>query len=167
LAEAADSMSVVLTQFQLIQNSNWIRIIDEDGSVYEGTVTVEEPVARPLAENEASAQEAASKMELERSLVISAARPGAPATVSPVAGSNAWHFVVSGTNRTVDLPIRLSGLLHSNQAGIALEQSRQLGDPLAQAIAPDEARAIAFTVEGLLRIGTNEPQRLRASQILP
>ena len=168
LPEVADASPVVLIQFQLIQDSNRIRIIDADGSVYEGPLAAEAPLEEDtVAGNKVQILAEEPAPELGRSFAISAARSAAPATGSPVAGSNAWRFVVSGTNRTIDLPIRLSGLLYSNRAGIVLEQTRQEADGLAEAIAPNDDRTVTFTVEGLLQIGTNEPQEWRASQILP
>ncbi len=108
----ADVKSTVLVSFDLEQTGEQLRVVDGDGSIYDGRVLVGAPA------------EAGMVRELELSLTTAARSEAAKKPDSKmqsagkderVAGSNASasarRFRVSGTNRTLRLPVVLEGVL--------------------------------------------------------
>ena len=114
--------STVLANFVVEQDGEQLRVVDADGSVYDGRVLFGEPTAAGV---ETQLKEAA---EMRRDAAKPAlAQAGKDQRAQqplngPVAAAS-WNFRVSGTNRTLQQPVIVDGILYETDATNALGQT--------------------------------------------
>lgn len=156
----------VLTSFEFKRNGSKVTLIDTDGSVYAGEILggIEPTLARSLNRETGPAGSA-------RTADFLSAIEG---------GKAAYSFRVTGTNRTLNEPITLSGRVKNflddadrnkgpgRPASAALSQASKV-DPFSPAPAPvksPQTYVVAtnqFLLQGTLRIGTNAEQAIQAT----
>ena len=105
-AEKPSSPVPVLNAFALEQTGNHIRIIDADGSVYEGELVAasQEPMPRSPAPKQA--QRLSGPLLKQEPILQRAAPPASLQSPAPYA-----TFRASGTNRTLHLPVIIEAAL--------------------------------------------------------
>jgi hypothetical protein len=146
----------VLARFELEQRGNQVRVIDADGSVYDGYLYT------PAGGAAAGLAGRALENEAQRSLAPEKPPPGRGQLAQgkdqvPVpVGGPAWNFRVLGTNRTLQEPVELDGLLvpetsAAGAAGPALNAPRNLSAPAAQPGAPRSVGPAAAPSAGAAR----------------
>jgi hypothetical protein len=109
----------VLAEFDFEQTGNRVRVVDADGSVYDGLI-VEEPVKADQDSKETARRDAAQTLKLKNT----SPRQNALAEGAP-ADSLALNFRASGTNRTLQQAVTINAMFYAN--------STNLGGPAAQA----------------------------------
>ena len=113
----AEPSANVLASFQVEQSGLEVRIVDSDGSLYSGYTTPLQPALRLQSAN-TETQDALQRPAAERKL-----QTGANGS-SPAAES--VFFVVTGTNRSLKLPVVFSGrIATTNAAAFALTTNAQ------------------------------------------
>jgi hypothetical protein len=90
----------VLNSFQLENNGSWIRIVDTDGSIYEGTIHTAPP--RPGPDTGAVAVPSVALDQSEPPSVL-----GPQSVVEP--SRRSFFFTVQGTNRTLNQTVVFNG----------------------------------------------------------
>jgi hypothetical protein len=123
----ANPGETILANFELQQSAERLRVVDADGSIYDGEVLADAPAAGDKSRG------AVSQQSLQAGRKLAEPRPtdvGAP--VGQIVGSGsespAWNFRVSGTNRTLRQPVVVQGVLWTGEevgqaAGGALNQT--------------------------------------------
>jgi len=111
--------ATVLVNFVVEQSGERLRVVDGDGSVYEGKVLYGEAAA--IAEYDTKLDYAADTrfkvVKDEQSRQQQNAR-----VLDPTAAA-AWNFRVSGTNRTLQQPVIVDGILFETAASNSLNQA--------------------------------------------
>jgi len=112
---ASGAAATVLAEFDFEQTGNRVRVVDADGSVYDGQI-VEETVKADLDDrsNERARRDATRNIELRKT---------APRQTAS-AESSAWNFRASGTNRTLQQPVTIHGVLHIDSTNFAGQQAQ-------------------------------------------
>lgn len=155
--------SEVLSQFEIQRDAQAVRIVDHDGSVYIGNVAVSNawPVAGQFADGTAPAPAPEPIHEPAATSVRKQEAPPDPAPLAP--GADSMRFSVTGTNRTTGQRIEFTGQLRTNQAVVSFGRtSSAAAEELSKGENAGAAEIPAFTLEGMLRIGTGEPTPVRA-----
>lgn len=122
----------VLANFVLEQNGDRLRVVDEDGSIYEGKVLNGE--ISPTNEKEALAagQAGGSPGELKVGLALAGqevrqqqqeARPALGSQTANGSGASTWNFRLTGTNRTLKQAVTVDGVLYETAATNAISQA--------------------------------------------
>ena len=139
--EEETASAAVLSEFQLEQNGDVVRVIDSDGSVYDGVRLA--PSSAPVTGAGAASGGRAGRAEdsfrqrvqlgesTTRRLTATAA---AAAAASPAAGpTELLNFRVSGTNRTLRQAVQLEGVLLETAAAPLNAIAQSVPDPAAAA----------------------------------
>jgi len=116
----------ILANFELQQSGERLRVVDADGSIYDGEVFAGDPAAAEKSRAAVNQQSSQATRQLAEPRPTDA---GALAGQGVGGGgeSSAWNFRVSGTNRTLRQPVVLQGVLLGGEevgqsAGGALNQ---------------------------------------------
>ena len=159
----------LLQSFQVEQIGRQLRVVDADGSVYDGAIETA-PVGE--ASNGAAANPAAS--DLKRKLLSEVSpTPGAPGTTPSGWGATRnLFFSVSGTNRTLNQMVVFQGsfLADTNQAAAAfvggkLEAQKTAFVPL-QSVSSQSGQAIPNTlIQGQAIIGASNRIEINAAPV--
>jgi len=162
-------MPNVLSSFQFEQIGQQIRIVDDDGSTYEGQIETPRPVAAAVGKT--ATQSAAD--ELKKFPAEDAAptrNPAVPTDGANALGQNLW-FRVSGTNRTLNQPVVFVGNLlaadtnlpsiNGAQAGVTLAQP-SVAVPLPNAAAQSQVLLQNARVQGQATVGANSRIEINA-----
>jgi len=107
--------NTVLANFVIEQDGEQLRVVDADGSVYDGKVLLAEPAA---AESKPQLKVAAeSRRDAAKPLQAPAGKDQrAPLLEDGPVAAAAWNFRVSGTNRTLQQPVIVDGILFETDA---------------------------------------------------
>lgn len=154
----------VLNEFRLQHSHGQLTILDQDGSEYRGVLSAApEPARLGLA---------TSTKPSSRGKTIS--QPGNPETGSAESvGSTQYHFLASGTNRSLQQPMRLEGQLRSSRPLQSPALSNTHGSspitskPQASMAvsATETANGLGWEFQSAVSIGTQRPVNLKAIQI--
>ena len=121
--QGADPFKSVLNTFQLEQRGQDIRIVDQDGSVYTGTVQVARatpPMVMFNAPAPTTLRAAKSKQT-----AYGETKPADLLTDSPAAPALSWNFMVRGTNTTLRQAVVFVGNLQQNSSSAVSLTSNQ------------------------------------------
>ncbi len=151
------SVPPVLLNFRWEQQGQRLRVVDEDGSAYTGTVSF---VA--LKEKEAA----------DKNVAAVGVPTGVGGKSNDASPENAWYFQVSGTNRTINEPVVFTG----NLAGAENTQLNwqfsnawakgQMNERYFQLIATNQLPpGSSATIEGRARVGSAQEVEVRAFRI--
>jgi hypothetical protein len=113
----------VLANFQVQQNGNAIRLVDQDGSIYDGSLLL----ANKKAEKEEDQTvEALDKRAVQNVLTVETGLPGQQiaAAQDALKVAQTYFFHVYGTNRTIKQTVAFTGSLAEN---VAPTNNPQLG----------------------------------------
>ena len=154
---ASPQASPVLANFQVLQNGNAIRVVDQDGSVYEGSLQALEQRA-PMAEGQ-------SGVAVDQRLMQNAVKVATGLPVQKIAAAQdalqiaqTYFFRVYGTNRTINERVVFTGTFLPNLATA----------PKTQAPAPQAGfrGAVGGTIEEEKKLTTtNQPGQLPWSSL--
>lgn len=132
----------VLANFVLEQNGDQLRVVDEDGSIYEGKFLSGAAAGQAgdaldqLKDSVALAGKEVPQQQPEAKPVVNnQAAYGSPAST--------WNFRLTGTNRTLNQPITVDGVLFESVTNDTLDQpgvSRANESTLAQSDLATQAR---------------------------
>jgi len=133
----------VLNNFEMEQDGRQVRIIDSDGSVYVGqmqevfaTAPTDVVSSSFVATSNTANRNAVGRAEQQNQVRRYAQQNNQP---SPVA----FTFSVSGTNRTLNQPVVLTGNYELAGAAVALANQQQIVNPAPGAQSPSFAKAAA------------------------
>jgi len=117
LADELGPSNPILSSFQVEQSGRDLRIIDNDGSVYTGSV---EPASEVNRQRKTAAQNMVASKEL-RSPQAQASFSATLAPVEPGMSVANYYFRVAGTNRTLNQTVVFTGALlpATNALGVA------------------------------------------------
>lgn len=123
----------ILASFRFEQTGSQVRIVDADGSVYNGSI-------KSSTQNEKS-ESGINAPSLNRMYKALPAAPAQPAQAEPLAGA-AFSFQAEGTNQTLKQKVSLSGELYT-ASGVdlkkAITNAATETDALAKKPAPGDA----------------------------
>jgi len=160
LAEESDSRAKqnapafrVLDRFAVEQRTNTMRLVDSDGSIYEGTL---EPQATATSASPEPLDGLVREQRRTRTSLESAARPPA-----------AYTFRASGSNVTLRQRIEVTGRLSydaaaTNSAGTALSTRQRVAPSAPRATPSRTPPATPTVIDGTVRVGAEGEQRFRA-----
>jgi hypothetical protein len=147
----------VLAEFDFEQTGNRVRVVDADGSVYDGLI-VEDLVKADQDSKEAARRDGAQNLKLKNA----PSRQNALAEGMP-ADSPALNFRASGTNRTLQQAVTINGVLFgttTNFGGQAAQNARgalQTTQQPANANLPSVQR-----IQGRVQVGSGAETQLDA-----
>ncbi|MBL9169162.1 MAG: hypothetical protein JNN07_15585 [Verrucomicrobiales bacterium] len=154
----------VLNEFRIQHSHGQLTILDQDGSEYRGYLSATpEPDRLGLA---------TSTKPSSRGNTLS--QPGNQETGSAEAvGSTQYHFLASGTNRSLQQPMRLEGQLRSSRPLQSPALSNTHGSPQVTSklqtstagSATETASGLSWEFQSAVSIGTQRPVNLKAIQI--
>jgi hypothetical protein len=101
----------VLSNFEVQRNGGQVRVVDADGSVYDGQVVTD--AAALAASRTVTTDEA--RQQVRRSETRQAQTPAPQQAASSDSDGQNWAFRVSGTNRTLRQPVSLEGVMQVGQ----------------------------------------------------
>lgn len=172
----------VLSSFEVRRDAANIRIIDADGSAYEGQIVGKGDEFVPAENFQKSADTGAVRQELHKEMPRAAGASGAPATVS-----QNWSFRVSGTNRTLNQLVTVTGSMSgfSDESAERLVRRMRSGDAeaavsvqsvpvlVAPVTPPPATRGSSGTnepatqqIQGKVRVGTGPERELKALRVI-
>lgn len=163
-AEAKAVQPQVLMSFLVEQDGNRLRVVDSDGSTYVGSI--EPPASEGFdAPAEAWRESPAPAMRRQFSVTQTAddAQPGLPL-------NQAFHFRVTGTNRTLQQPVVFAGNILMPTNVISLQQTSPAagvagGQPTQmQQLLPMPANS---AISGRVQLGKNPEMQINAVPVSP
>ena len=110
----------VLSNFEVQRTGGQVRVVDADGSIYDGQVVAD---AAALASYQSVATDEA-RQQVRRSETLQAQAPAIQQIASSNATGQNWAFRVSGTNRTLRQPVSLEGVMQVGPLQNQLAQSQ-------------------------------------------
>jgi hypothetical protein len=161
-------MPNVLSSFQLVQNGRQIRVVDADGSIYDGAI--EQSPTEEAARRDVAIQTAGTELkknvepETKRVEGVSAAAAG------EIAASQNVFFRVAGTNRTLNQLVVFEGnfLARKDQANelVAGAKSKTNQSPAAgQNLSKNGQRVPSALIQGQAMIGTSNRIEINAAPV--
>ena len=160
-------MPDVLNYFQLAQNGRQIRVVDADGSIYDGAIEpppTEEAVRRGIALQQ-TATELKKNNEPETRRSVTSATPG------ELPAAQNLFFRVAGTNRTLNQLVVFEGnyLSTTNQAneivvGAKLKADQSAASP-RQGLSPQAQQAPSGLIRGQALIGPSSRIEINAAPV--
>jgi hypothetical protein len=151
----------VLTEFDFEQTGNRVRVVDADGSVYDGQILEAAKVDFDDGTKDRARRDAVTTTTLRRVPSQSSPAEGADA------GTPAWNFRASGTNRTLQQPVTINAVLYgvsTNRAGQIAAPAKGLQSQTQQAT-PQSANTAQLPVQriqGRVQVGAGVETQLDA-----
>jgi hypothetical protein len=163
LQRAGALSAAVLAEFDLEQTGNRLRVVDADGSVYDGQIV--EDAAK--ADFDDGSKDRARRDSVPATLRQAAPRQSSPAEGAGAADAPAWNFRATGTNRTLQQPVTINGVLYgisTNRAGQAGTSARGLQSQTQQATQQSAIRAQlpVQRIQGRVQVGAGAETQLDA-----
>jgi len=158
----------VLTQFQVEQNGNEVRFIDQDGSIYVGQMLAATDEASSLADakKEADKKEVVKTKAAEAQYYIQGAqRTGG---VGGGGGQNPQSFRASGLNITLNQNVIISGEF-LNQPALAGKKQSPTNYSKSMAAPAEKSKAVVPTptqIQGRVQIGERQEIILNAVPVV-
>jgi hypothetical protein len=149
----------VLAEFEFEQAGNRVRVVDADGSVYDGLI---EDAARTDLNNKSKAVARRDSL-----LNVPRSKPGdRPATLADNAGADApvLNFRASGTNRTLRQQVTINGVLYgpsTNFGGQSVQAALGAVQQTTQQIGNANLSPVQ-RIQGRVQVGTGAETRLDA-----
>jgi hypothetical protein len=113
--------TLILSSFRLEQSGSQVRVLDADGSVYEGAVTMADDVAGSFSSRSRGSENPAQTVERETTPMPLLGPSQQQSTRGAGTGGSLVPFRVAGTNETFKVPVTLEGsfwrALSSNDGG--------------------------------------------------
>lgn len=154
----------VLTQFQVEQNGNEVRFIDQDGSVYIGQMggAADESATLAVAEKAADKKEAVKAKAAEAQYNLQDARRAGG--LGGGAGQNVQSFHASGLNVTLNQNVIISGEF-LNQPALAGKKQSPTNYSKSMAAPAEKSKAVLLPptqIQGRVQIGDRQEIILNA-----
>jgi len=151
----------VLTEFDFEQTGDRVRVVDADGSVYDGQI-----LEAARADFDDGTKDRARRDAVTNTTLRQAPRQSTPAQGAD-ANAPAWNFRASGTNRTLQQPVTINGVLYgvsSNRAGQAAAPARGLQRQTQQATqqSASTAQGPVQRIQGRVQVGAGAETQLDA-----
>ena len=152
----------VLTEFDLEQTGNRVRVVDADGSVYDGQI---------LEAAKADFDDGTKDLARRDAVPATALKKATPRQSSPAesadADAPAWNFRASGTNRTLQQSVTINGVLYgvsTNRAGQVAGPARGLQSQTQQATqqSANTAQRPVQRIQGRVQVGVGTEIQLDA-----
>jgi len=156
-AQPQQATTPVLAEFEFEQTGNRVRVVDADGSVYDGQI-VENLVKSDQDSKQVTRRGAAQTLKLK----IASPRQNASAEGAP-AESPAWNFRASGTNRTLQQAVTINGVLFAattNLSGQAIQTARGALQTTQQSA--NSAPPFVQRIQGRVQVGSGAETPLDA-----
>jgi hypothetical protein len=160
----------LMENFELQQVGNQVRVVDQDGSVYNGVVTSQTDLGR-LHGDVVSDQAKETYAEAEK-------QDAARTLRTPAATTNRarFAFTASGTNRTLNQPVFLNGTLVSEPTVVSLDaraggtapsrpRAAAAQEPRKPVSGPSTGEVLRF--RGQLRVGPTNQMAIDALRVSP
>ncbi len=141
----------VLNSFELEQTGSQIRIVDADGSVYEGRIAPAE-APKDLAENRRAVSASGVLTQAPAVQPAAAANAGMGQTIDNDASAASYNFRAVGTNRTLNQRVVFSGN-YMNTASAPSQAANNIGNRTVPSVANNQAAAKAQLQSNQLPIG--------------
>ena len=141
----------VLNSFELEQTGSQIRIVDADGSVYEGRIAPAE-APKDLAENRRAVSASGVLTQAPAVQPAAAANAGLGQSSDNDASAASYNFRAVGTNRTLNQRVVFSGN-YINTASAPSPAANNIGNRTALSVANNQAAAKAQLQSNQLPIG--------------
>lgn len=155
--QAGAAAAPVLAEFDFEQTGNRVRVVDADGSVYDGQI-IEDAVKADDNSKERARRDAAKTVELRKAATKQTATDEGAA-----ADSSGWNFRASGTNRTLQQPVTINGVLFAtstNLGGQTVDSARRIQQTTRQ---PANANLPPVQrIQGRVQVGTGAETQLDA-----
>jgi len=141
----------VLNSFELEQTGSRVRIVDADGSVYEGRIDPAE-APKDLAENRRAVSASGVLTQAPAVQPAAAANAGMGQTIDNDASAASYNFRAVGTNRTLNQRVVFSGN-YMNTASAPSQAANNIGNRTAPSVANNQAAAKGQLQSNQLQIG--------------
>ena len=155
-AQTAGAAAPVLAEFDFEQTGNRVRVVDADGSVYDGQI--EDAAKADDNSKERARRDAAQTVELRKAgTKRTALADGAPAD------SPAWNFRDSGTNRTLQQAVTINGVFYANSTNLGGQAVQSARGALQTTQQPANANLPSLQrIQGRVQVGTGAETQLDA-----
>ncbi|MBI4327765.1 MAG: hypothetical protein HY674_21235 [Chloroflexi bacterium] len=159
------SIPNVLNNFQVEQIGRQIRIVDDDGSVYEPQIEAEAAVAMKKSEETAGAQTAIKR----RSAAQKAAQTAADTAAATANESGGLFFRVAGTNRTLNQRVFFEGnyLVQTNFPALGVRARTSAAPQAAARQVQSQPSPPTARIQGQAVIGAGNRFEVNAVPIPP
>ena len=188
---AKDTVPAVLSTFELRRDARNIRIIDADGSAYEGQL-VPAVAQDDRAERLEKSTPTTTSLDRKSGEIVALSVGNVAESKAAVAVPQSWFFRASGTNRTLKQLVTITGSMSGSDAEFSNAEAQKnklealprdvfnRTAPAATATAPpvvtapvvrgsiradEPAQAIAPQLQGKFRIGTGPERDLNAIRV--
>jgi hypothetical protein len=152
---AADKSTPVLAAFQVEQTGGQLKITDNDGSTYTGSLQ-----QAPTVLAGAPVTESADNFAVEKKR-MNAVDASALAVTQNKDGQT-YSFSVSGTNRTLNEPIIFNGELAVTNAALSFSVTNVVNDKLKRDSQPTTLRLDSSRIKGRAKIGNQSEIEVEA-----
>ncbi len=162
-------MPNVLNTFQLVQNGRLIRVVDADGSIYDGTI--EQPPTEEGAWRGVAVQTAATELKKNIEPEPKRVEGVSVATAGAIAASQNVFFRVAGTNRTLNQLVVFEGnfLAGKNQANELLAgakfKTNQSPAVARQSLSQKGQQVPSSLIQGQVMIGLSNRIEINAAPV--
>lgn len=147
----------VLAEFDFEQSGNRVRVVDADGSVYDGLI-VEDVVKADQDSKESARRDAAQTLKLKNA----SPRQNALAEGVP-ADSPALNFRASGTNRTLQQAVTINGVLYATTTNLGGQAVLNARGALQTTQQPgNAAQPPVQRIQGRVQVGSGAETQLDA-----
>lgn len=154
-AQPQQTAAPVLAEFDFEQAGNRVRVVDADGSVYDGLI--EDAAKADDNTKERSRRDTAQTVELRKAAIKQAAAPeGTPAD------SPAWNFRASGTNRTLQQAVTINGVFYANSTNLGGQATQTRGALQTTQQPANATLPPAQRIQGRVQVGTGPETQLEA-----
>jgi len=155
--QSQQAAAPVLAEFDFEQTGNHVRVVDADGSVYDGQI-VEDLVKADRDSKEAARRDAAQTLKLKNT----SPRQNALAEGAP-ADSPAWNFRASGTNRTLQQAVTINGVFYANSTNVGGQAVQNTRGGLQTTQQPaNNALPPVQRIQGRVQVGSGAETQLDA-----
>lgn len=152
----AGAAAPVLAEFDFEQTGNRVRVVDADGSVYDGMI--EDAAKADDSSQERARRGAAQVVELRKAGANQTAPADSASTDSPV-----WNFRASGTNRTLQQPVTINGVFYANSTNLGGQAIQSTLGALQKTQQPANASLPSVQrIQGKVQVGTGAETQLDA-----
>jgi hypothetical protein len=147
----------VLAEFDFEQTGNRVRVVDADGSVYDGLI-VDEVVKADQDSKQAARRDAAQTLKLRNA----SPRQNALVEGTP-ADSPALNFRASGTNRTLQQAVTINGFLFATATNLGGQANQNARGALQTTQQPANANLPSVQrIQGRVQVGSGAETQLDA-----
>ena len=154
--QSQQAAAPVLAEFDFEQTGNRVRVVDADGSVYDGLI--EDTAKADDNVKERARRDAAQTVELRK-----AATKQAALAESAPADASAWNFRATGTNRTLQQAVTINGVFYANSTNLGGQTDQTTRGALQTTRQPANATLPSVQrIQGRVQVGSGAETQLDA-----